>query len=286
MAAGGVSLLAAFVGGVASFSSPCILPLVPAYLSVVGGLDLARDAPARRDRAADVTPATAGIPAAAGATSVAAAPQGPTVGREGSVTSDVARRRRTRPLGRVTLDTALFIMGFGTVFVLLGLSASALGRAVVHQETVLTRISGVVVVAMALFLFGTLFWRSPGLFREWRLHPRLQGLGPFAAPVAGAAFAFGWTPCVGPILASVLALSATQGRAGAGALLLAVYTLGLGTPFLVVAVLFDHVRAPLAWLRRHASGVTAVSSLLLGVLGVLLVLDRLALVTTIFQRVG
>jgi cytochrome c-type biogenesis protein len=123
------------------------------------------------------------------------------------------------------------------------------------------------------------------LYGEWKLHPRLARLGPFAAPIAGAAFAFGWTPCVGPILASVLALSADQGHVAQGAFLLAVYSLGLGVPFLAVAIFFDRVRAPLAWLRRHSATVTAVSATLLLLMGVLLVLDRLSWLTTQFERI-
>ncbi|MHB1487746.1 MAG: cytochrome c biogenesis CcdA family protein [Acidimicrobiales bacterium] len=263
MGIAGVSVVAAFAGGVASFSSPCVLPLVPAYLSLVGGLDLARNDTQGAALAASAVPPPAGSVASAG-----------------------VRLATGRRLGAITRDTALFVAGFGSVFVLLGLSASAVGRAVVHQQGLLTRISGVVVFAMALFLLGTLFLRSPGLYREWRLHPRLARLGPFAAPVAGAAFAFGWTPCVGPILASVLALSADQGHLGQAALLLSVYSLGLGTPFLLVAVFFDRVQGPLAWLRRHGTAVTAVSATVLGAMGVLLVLDRLAWVTTLVQRVS
>lgn len=263
MGVAGVSVVAAFVGGIASFSSPCVLPLVPAYLSLVGGLDVARNDTQGAVLAASSVP-----------------------GPEGSVATVGVRLATGRGIGAVTRDTALFVAGFGSVFVLLGLSASAVGRAVVHQQGLLTRISGVVVFAMAVFLLGTLFFRSPGLYREWRLHPRLARLGPFAAPVAGAAFAFGWTPCVGPILASVLALSADQGHVAQGALLLGVYSLGLGTPFLAVALLFDRMRAPLAWLRRHGTAVTAVSASALGAMGVLLVLDRLAWVTTLLQRVA
>ena len=227
----------------ASFSSPCVLPLVPAYLSVVGGLDITR----RLD-----------------------VDQGSTAGMRGGWT--------------VTRDTALFVSGFGAVFVVLGLSASTLGRTVIHNQATLTRVSGVVVVVMALFLAGTLLFRNPNYYREWRLHPRLARLGPFAAPVAGGAFAFGWTPCVGPVLGSVLALSASQGHIAGGALLLAVYSLGLGVPFLVVSLFFDRLEGPLAWIRNHGTAVTAWSAAGLALLGVLLILDRLAWVTTQFQR--
>lgn len=262
-------LAVAFAAGVASFSSPCVLPLVPAYLSVVGALDVTR-------RQAPPEPGAAPPSAAPAAAASVTAPGGPGTG---------GWRPAGRGLGAVTRDTGLFVAGFGTVFVLLGLSASALGRAVISEQPLLIRISGVVVVAMAVFLAGTLFAGTPGLYREWRPHPRLDRLGPLAAPVAGAAFAFGWTPCVGPVLASVLALSATQGHLAHGALLLACYSLGLGAPFLAVAVLFDRVRPLLAWLRRHGSGVTAVSAAALGVMGVLLVLDRLAWLITLAQHV-
>ncbi|MGC8511404.1 MAG: cytochrome c biogenesis CcdA family protein, partial [Acidimicrobiales bacterium] len=151
MSLSNVSLLAAFAGGVASFSSPCVLPLVPAYLSIVAGLDATRT--------------------------------GRATGATGSVA--VPSTTTKRHLGRVTRDTALFVLGFGTVFVLLGLSASALGRSVVHQQVLLTRVSGLVIVVMGLFMFATLLLNSPGLYREWRAHPRLGRLGPFAAPVAG-----------------------------------------------------------------------------------------------------
>ncbi len=136
---------------------------------------------------------------------------------------------------------------------------------------------------MAVFLAGTVFLNRPGLYREWRLHPRLARLGLLAAPVAGAAFALGWTPCVGPILASILTLSAEQGHVGQGALLLGVYSLGLGAPFVAVALFFDRLRRPLAWLRHHGRAVTVVSAGALGAMGVLLVLDRLAWVTTVVQ---
>lgn len=230
----GVSLFAAFFGGIASFASPCVLPLVPAYLAIVGGLDLGVE--------------------------------------------------KTRKLGAMTRDTLLFIGGFSVVFVLLGLSASAVGRAVVHQQTALTRASGVVIVLMALFMLGTEVLRQPGLAREYRVHPTLSRFGPFAAPVAGAAFAFGWTPCVGPILAAVLALSTQQGHLLSAGILLVIYSAGLGVPFLMVSLFFDHLKRPMGWLKRHGAGVTVSSALVLGTLGILLLMDRLAWLTTMAQR--
>ncbi len=235
---GGVGLFAAFFAGVASFASPCVLPLVPAYLSIIGGFD---------------------------------------------VTSAAERRGR---VGRLTRDTLLFSAGFAVVFVLLGLSASALGQSVIHHQATLTRVSGVVIVVMALFLWLSTTLPTPGLLREFRSHPVLDRLGPFAAPLAGAAFAFGWTPCVGPILASVLAVSSEQGHVGSGVILLSVYSTGLAVPFLAVAVAFDRFRRPLRWMQRHGRAVTYVSAAVLFVLGFLLILDRMAMVVTWFQEIG
>lgn len=279
MSASEVSVAAAFAAGVASFSSPCILPLVPAYLSVVAGLDITR---------ADAAPTSTDGPIATLpiADSSSGLPRERSAGQVRLRAAKSSRRTAGRPVGAVTGHAALFVAGFATVFVLLGMSASSVGRAVVRNHDLLTRVSGVLVVAMALFLLGTVFLSAPGLYREWRLHPRLARLGGFAAPVAGAAFAFGWTPCVGPILASLLALSADQGHAAQGALLLGVYSLGLGVPFLAVAVFFEQSRRPLGWLRRHGRAVTVLSATGLGGMGMLLVLDRLAWITTVIQQVS
>lgn len=232
-----VSIFAALFGGLASFASPCVLPLVPAYLAIVGGLD-------------------------------------------------VGVTETKRKVGAMTRDTLLFIGGFTVVFVILGLSASVVGRAVVHQEALLTKTSGFLIEAMALFMLGTVVLREPSLSREFKVHPVLEKFGPFAAPVAGAAFGFGWTPCVGPILATVLALSAQQGHTWSAGVLLVIYSLGLGLPFLAVSLFFEHLKRPMNWLKRHGTGVTVVSAVVLGGLGVLLILDRMAWITTLVQHVS
>ena len=230
--AGSVGYVVAFGGGVASFVSPCVLPVVPAYLSMVTGLDVTDDA-------------------------------GRSAGR----------------LARVARDTLLFVAGFGAVFVLIGISATAVGQTLLHHRVLLTRISGVAVVLMALFFAGSLVLRLPGLYREARFHPRLSRLGPFAAPIAGAAFGFGWTPCIGPVLASVTLVAATQRGIGSGAFLLAAYAAGLGVPFLAVGLGFSHLAGALRFMKRHSSGITLGSATLLAFFGVLLVLNRLSLVT-------
>jgi cytochrome c-type biogenesis protein len=238
-----VGYLAAFGGGVVSFLSPCVLPLVPAYLSVVTGLE----------------------------------------------TTEIQSDARHH-LGRITRDTGLFVAGFTIVFILLGLSATAIGQAVFRNHALLTRVSGVVVVAMAAFLIGSLVLRAPWLYGERRLHPSLSGFGPFAAPVAGAAFGFGWTPCIGPVLASVLAVAATSGRVGEGAGLLLAYSLGLGIPFLLTGLAFARLTRAFGWVRRNFTTITVLSAVALAFFGVLLVLNRLTWLTTevqsAFQAIG
>jgi cytochrome c-type biogenesis protein len=232
--------LIAFGGGLASFASPCILPLVPAYLAVIAGL-----------------------------------------GANRANSNGGAERNQ----GVALVDTALFVSGFAVVFTLLGMTASGVGGALGRHQLILSRVSGFAMIIFALYLFGTLVLRTPSLYGEYRFHPRLTSLGRAGAPVAGAAFAFGWTPCVGPVLASVLAIAAQQGHVWRGGSLLLAYSAGLGLPFLAAAVAFDRVKGVFTWLRAHASLVTGVSALALGGLGVLLALDRLAWVTTQVQRV-
>jgi cytochrome c-type biogenesis protein len=234
----GVGYVVAFGGGVASFVSPCVLPVVPAYLSMVTGIDL--------------TDTTGG---------------------------------QRRQAWRVARDTALFICSFGAVFVALGISATALGSAVLRNRVLLTEISGGVVIAMSLYLAGSLVLPLPALYGEARLSLRPSRLGVLAAPIAGAAFGFGWTPCIGPVLTSVLAVAATERGLGEGAGLLAIYALGLGIPFLVVGLGLSRLAGPLALLRRHSGAITLCAAALLCAFGVLLVLNRISLVTSGLESV-
>jgi cytochrome c-type biogenesis protein len=231
-----VSYLAALGGGVVSFLSPCVLPIVPAYLSVITGLDVAEV-------------------------------------KEGD----------RRHLPRIAWHTGLFIAGFSTVFVLLGLTATALGKGATRHQVFLTRLSGVLVLAMALYMLGSLVLRAPGLYQERRWHPNLSRFGPFAAPVAGVAFGFGWTPCIGPVLGVVLTQAATQGTAARGALLLLFYSLGLGIPFMATGLAFGRLAGALNWVKRHSAAVTATSAIALGFFGVLLTLNRFVWLTQRLQ---
>ncbi len=196
----------------------------------------------------------------------------------GLETSELTAGAR-RHLGRIARDTGLFITGFSAVFITLGLTATTLGRGLVRHQAALTRISGLLVLTMALFLAGSLVLRLPWLYQERRFHPQLSRFGPFTAPVAGAAFGFGWTPCIGPVLGSVLAVAATRGRAAEGAGLLTAYSAGLGLPFLAAGLGFGRLIAVFGWVKRHHTGITLASALVLAGFGVLLTLDRLTWVT-------
>ena len=231
-----VNDLVAFGGGIVSFVSPCVLPVVPAYLSMVTGLDLG--------------------------------------GLE---------RGRKRQIARIARDTGLFILGFGVVFVLLGISATAVGSAVVHNKALLTRISGGVILAMAAFLAGSVVLNVPSLYGEARFHFNASRYGPFAAPIAGAAFGFGWTPCIGPVLTSVLFVALSDRGIGNGAVLLAFYALGLGVPFLIVGCGLGTAAGALKVVRRHLRAITLGSSALLAFFGVLLILNRLSWVTSVLE---
>jgi len=224
-----LAYFAAFGGGVVSFLSPCVLPLVPGYLSVVTGLDLA----------------------------------------ELQDDSRVHARR-------IVTTTAWFVAGFGAVFVTLGLSASGFGQLLRDHQSVLTRLSGAVLFAMALFLLGSLFLRAPWLYQEKRFHPQLGRFGNAAPVVAGVAFGFGWSPCIGPILGSILGIAANQHRLWAGGTLLGVYSLGLGLPFLLTGLLLGRLGGALGWVKRHFVFLVAGSAVIIGAFGLLLMFDELS----------
>lgn len=213
--AAGVALLV----GVLGFLSPCVLPLVPGYLSYVAGL--------------------AGDGAGAG----------------------TGAHRQRRMVG----GAFLFVLGFTAVFVATGALFGTLGSTISVHRVLLMRIFGVVTIGMGLVFLG----RFRFLQREAKLH-RLPPAGLLGAPLLGLTFGLAWTPCLTPTFGAVYALAVTEGTAGRGALLSAVYCLGLGVPFLLVAMGLGWVSGALAVVRRHARLVSQVGGALLIVMGVLL----------------
>jgi cytochrome c-type biogenesis protein len=240
-----VSFVAAFVAGVLSFISPCVLPLIPGYLSFISGvtLDEMQGLPA---------PARAG----AGAVAVAAAPP--------------AGRRR------VIVTSLFFILGFSLVFVSLGATASALGQFLMERLRILGKIAGVLIIVFGLHTMGVL--RIGWLYSEKRVQMARKPAGPLGALLVGVAFAFGWTPCIGPILAGILTMAAAQETIGQGVQLLAVYSAGLGIPFLLTSLAINQFFAAFARIRRHYRLIEFVSGALLVAIGILIFTDRFTII--------
>ena len=154
-------------------------------------------------------------------------------------------------------STLLFVAGFTVVFVALGAGATAVGRTLNDHERGLNQITGVLVIVMGLFLAGV---ASPRLLQaERRMRVTPSRLGPYAAPVMGVAFAFGWTPCLGPVLSALLALASTSGTVAKGAALLFVYSLGLGVPFVLSGLGLARLQGTFSWIKRHYRVINAVA---------------------------
>jgi cytochrome c-type biogenesis protein len=224
----------AFFAGFVSFLSPCVLPLVPGYLSYMSGVG---------------------------------ASEGET------------------PSGLYTaLVATTFVLGFTAVFVALGATATYLGSFLRSNQELLTRIGGVVIVLMGLVFIGLL--KVPWLYREARFHPSPRA-GVWGSTVLGAAFAFGWSPCIGATMGAVLTMAAgrsTVGGAGEGAFLLGVYSLGLGVPFILAGLGVSRLTGALAWLRRHTRTINLASGVLLIVVGVMFITGDLFRLSIWMQR--
>jgi cytochrome c-type biogenesis protein len=169
--------------------------------------------------------------------------------------------------GRTLGAACLFVAGFALVFTSLGAAASSLGGLLLDHRALLEKVAGALIVLLGLFVFGLV--RAPFLMREGR--PLMQRVrpGPGGALLLGLAFAFGWTPCIGPVLAGILTLAGAQGTVARGVVLLLLYSLGLGLPFLAAAVAVEHFRSVSGWLRRRAAVINATGGALLVAMGVL-----------------
>jgi cytochrome c-type biogenesis protein len=232
-----VSLIAAFAAGLLSFVSPCVLPLIPGYISFISGVTLEEM-------------------------------RGTTAGGE------FARPGRSR--ARILVTSLAFVLGFSLVFVALGASASAVGRLLLQRLTLFGRIAGAVIILFGLHTMGVL--RLGWLYSEKRVQTKRNPTGPVGAVLVGIAFAFGWTPCIGPILAAILAVAAAQDTVTQGVRLLAVYSLGLGLPFLATALAIDRFFAAFARIRRHYHAIEVGSGVLLVAIGVLILTNRFTVI--------
>ena len=243
-----VTLLAAFGAGLLSFISPCVLPLVPGYLSYISGLSLD-----------DMR----GTTTVAGGSAVA-------------VARAVGARRQ------VVLSSIAFIVGFSLVFVSLGAAASAIGQFLAERQALFNRIAGAVIIVFGLHTMGVL--RIEWLYQEKRVHTSRKPAGFFGAGLVGVAFAFGWAPCIGPILAGILALASSQDTVGQGVQLLSVYSLGLGVPFLATALMIDRFFGAMSHIRRYYHAIELVSGALLVVIGLLIFTNRFTVIANWLTR--
>jgi len=225
-----VAVPIAFGAGLASFLSPCVLPLIPSYVTFITGMTL----------------------------------------------DDVARAKRT-----ALVHSLLFVLGFSLIFLALGASATLLGRLLVTYRVWISRVGGVLVLIFGLYLLGVF---NLGAFaRERRVHITDKPLGYLGTVVVGIAFGAGWTPCIGPILGSILTYAATQADVSRGVGLLAAYSLGLAIPFVLAAVaierfvaVFQRMRSGMVWVSRISGG-------LLVVVAILMLTDYLTVITGVLQ---
>ena len=235
---GSLSLGLAFVAGLLSFLSPCVLPLVPSYVTFVTGMTL----------------------------------------------DELTARGRHAARRHATLHALLFVLGFTLVFVALGATATALGAALRRALPLLQQLGGVVIAGFGLSLLGVL--RVPSLMRERRVHLASKPAGIAGSLLVGVAFGAGWTPCIGPVLASILLYAGMEATMTRGMLLLVAYSLGLGIPFLVAAVGFNWylagARRVMRWLRPLELGAGA----LLVVMGVLLFTGRFTALSSFLASFG
>ncbi|TAJ47983.1 MAG: cytochrome c biogenesis protein CcdA [Herbiconiux sp.] len=223
----------ALLAGLVSFASPCVLPLVPGYLAYVGG-----------------------ISEAGRVTGTAAA------GADGD--TDAAGRKAARR--RMLLGVALFILGFSAIFLAYSAVFGVLGTWLVVWQDVITRIMGVVVIALGLVFIGQFSFLQRTFKPSWRPATGLAG-----APILGIVFGLGWTPCIGPTLGAIQALSLSGGSAWSGVLLGLFYCIGLGVPFLLVALGLDWVTSSVSFLKRHIRVINIVGGALLVAIGILMV---------------
>ncbi|HET9971682.1 MAG TPA: cytochrome c biogenesis protein CcdA, partial [Streptosporangiaceae bacterium] len=246
-----LALPVAAAAGAVTFLSPCCLPLVPGYLSFVTGMAGAGGSPASAPPVQ-----TTAVPADGAGVAVAAPP-----------VAAVAAAGTAPPRGRVVAGTALFVLGFSVVFVAYGAALGGLGHLLTGRAGLLTRILGGLTIVLGLLFAGALDRFSfAGRIVRPSARPRAGLAG---APLLGVMFGLGWTPCIGPTLTAVLALSASTGTVARGAVLAFVYALGLGVPFLLVSFGFSVAMRAFAFFRRRARLVTRIGGAMLICVGLL-----------------
>ena len=224
-----------FFAGLASFLSPCVLPLVPGYISIVSGFSLDQ------------------------------------------LKSDEQRRS---VMASVLLNSVMFVIGFSLTFIALGAGATAIGQLLVSKKVLFGEIAGILLIIFGLHLTG--IYRINFLYQDKRFHGAAKPRGLFGALVLGLAFAFGWSPCIGPMLAAVLGLASEKDTVGQGMFLLAVYSAGLGVPFLLTSLGLNQFLAFYSRFKRHFHAMEVVSGVLVIAVGLLFVTNRMTMLNSWF----
>jgi len=230
-----VSAFAAFSAGLISFLSPCVLPLVPGYISMISGFSL----------------------------------------------DQLKTKENDTSLFRIVLlNSIMFIVGFSITFILLGASASWIGQLLAARMSLLRQLAGLVLIVFGIHLTG--LFKINFLYRDKRFHNVEKPRGLLGALVLGLAFAFGWTPCIGPILAGILTIAGTKENVTEGMFLLAVYSAGLGIPFLLTSVALNRFLSFYGRFKKHFHVVEVVSGALVIAIGVLMMTGSLTRIATYF----
>ena len=247
------SLIAAFFAGILSFISPCVLPLVPGYLSFISGVSLDQ-----------LRGPKVGSPSHGEAAAVAVAlPQG-------------------QATQQVFFASLAFVLGFTVVFVALGATASTVGTFLFQKSHIIGKIAGALLIVFGLHTMGVL--KIPFLYMEKRFDAGdKKPAGLLGAFFVGLAFAFGWTPCIGPILSTILTLAANEGTLQRGIVLLAVYSLGLGVPFLLTSLAVNQFFAAFAKIRRYYHAIEVTAGVMMIVIGALIFTNQFTLITRLLQ---
>ena len=231
-----VSLIAAFAAGYLSFVSPCVLPLIPGYISFVSGVSV-------EEMRADAPPTTSRL--------------------------------------QVFFTSLAFVLGFSLVFIALGASATAIGKFLFAKLPLLSKIAGVILIVFGLHTMGV--FRLAFLETEKRVHAQRKPGGPLGAMLVGVAFAFGWTPCIGPMLGGILAIAGSKNSVGEGITLLAIYSMGLGIPFLITSLAINQFFGAAKRIRRYYHAIELTSGALLVVIGLLIMTGQLTLIVRLLQ---
>jgi cytochrome c-type biogenesis protein len=233
---GNISLITAFGAGILSFISPCVLPIVPGYLSFISGVSI-----------------------------------------------EDLKEKKSKAANRVLVNSLFFVLGFSVVFIALGASATFVSNFLNEYMHIISKVAGALIIILGLHFIG--LFKIRWLNYEKRFHVGSKRLGLAGSFFVGFAFAFGWTPCIGPILAGILALAASEETVGRGILLLSFYSAGLALPFLITAVAFNAFLTVSSKIKRHFRIVEIVGGVFLIVIGFLIFTNSLTYLSALISQI-